>query len=237
MAPALQRAIIVQQDASVALHEILVPKPDPDDILVKVVTAAQNPTRASSSHGSGTSNCFPNQFLGKTAQYRKRTEAVSGCDLSGILEELGQTFRRSFVHGPGRSSHHHHGISAEYLVTSADFVVHVPDAWSFEDASYLGVAPLAALRVLYDVLKLPEAPRNRRVSRQDPRPYLGWCDLGQVVSDSIREALGLVCHPHGSQRNFGLVRSLRADVVADYADRVAAAKHIQKGRVKLRARS
>ncbi|KAH9074736.1 hypothetical protein EDB83DRAFT_2218647 [Lactarius deliciosus] len=44
-----------------------------------------------------------------------------------------------------RSSHHHHGTSAEYLVASVDFVVHVPNAWSFEDASQLGVVPLTAL--------------------------------------------------------------------------------------------
>ena len=44
MTPALQRAVIIQQDGSVALREIAVPKPGPDDILVKVVAAAQNPT-------------------------------------------------------------------------------------------------------------------------------------------------------------------------------------------------
>jgi NADPH:quinone reductase-like Zn-dependent oxidoreductase len=43
-APALQRAVVVQQDGSVALREIAVPKPGPDDILVKVIAAAQNPT-------------------------------------------------------------------------------------------------------------------------------------------------------------------------------------------------
>jgi hypothetical protein len=43
MAPIVQKAIIVQQDGSVALREIAVPKPGPDEILVKVVAAAQNP--------------------------------------------------------------------------------------------------------------------------------------------------------------------------------------------------
>ena len=44
MVPTLQKAIIVQQDGSVALREIAVPKPGPDEILVKIVAAAQNPT-------------------------------------------------------------------------------------------------------------------------------------------------------------------------------------------------
>ncbi|KAH9160762.1 hypothetical protein EDB89DRAFT_2072508 [Lactarius sanguifluus] len=80
-------------------------------------------------------------------------------------------FRRSFVPWAGvspawsreASSHHHHSAFAEYLVTSADFVVHVLDAWSFEDPSQLGVAPLIALWVLY-VLKLPE-PLGTSASR------------------------------------------------------------------------
>ena len=43
MAPIMQKAVVVQQDGSVALREIAVPKPGPDEILVKVIAAAQNP--------------------------------------------------------------------------------------------------------------------------------------------------------------------------------------------------
>jgi hypothetical protein len=39
----MQKAVVVQQDGSVALREIAVPKPGPDEILVKVIAAAQNP--------------------------------------------------------------------------------------------------------------------------------------------------------------------------------------------------
>ena len=48
------------------------------------------------------------------------------------------------------------GAFSEYLITYADFVVHVPDTWSFEDAAQLGIAPLTALRTLYELLELPE---------------------------------------------------------------------------------
>jgi NADPH:quinone reductase-like Zn-dependent oxidoreductase len=44
MAPTVQKAVVVQHDGSVALREVAVPKPGPDEILVKVVAAAQNPT-------------------------------------------------------------------------------------------------------------------------------------------------------------------------------------------------
>lgn len=43
MAPTVQKAVVVQQDGSVALREIAVPKPGPNEILVKNVAAAQNP--------------------------------------------------------------------------------------------------------------------------------------------------------------------------------------------------
>ena len=43
MTPTVQKAVVVQQDGSVALREIAVPKPGPNEILVKVVAAAQNP--------------------------------------------------------------------------------------------------------------------------------------------------------------------------------------------------
>ncbi len=43
MAPTVQKAVVIQQDGSVALREVSVPKPGPDEILVRVVAVAQNP--------------------------------------------------------------------------------------------------------------------------------------------------------------------------------------------------
>lgn len=44
MAPTVQKAVVIQQDGSVALREVAVPRPSPDEILVKVAAAAQNPS-------------------------------------------------------------------------------------------------------------------------------------------------------------------------------------------------
>ncbi|KAH8983168.1 zinc-binding oxidoreductase ToxD [Lactarius hatsudake] len=217
MALALQRAIVVQQDGSVALREIPVPKPGPDDILVKVVAAAQNPTDW------------------KTAQHGKRAGAVSGCDFSGIVEEIGSNVPQGLRSVGERvagmvqgGSHYHHGAFAEYLVTSADFVVHVPDAWSFEDASQLGVAPLTALRVLYEVLKLPE-PLGTAASRvKIPVLISGGATSVGLYATQFAKLSGLYVIATASPRNFDLVRSLGADVVVDYADPLAAAKQIRE---------
>ncbi|KAH9160766.1 zinc-binding oxidoreductase ToxD [Lactarius sanguifluus] len=209
MAPALRRAVVVQQDGSVALREIPVPKPGPDDILVKVVAAAQNPTDW------------------KSAQHGKRAGAVSGCDFSGIVEEIGSSVPQG-LRSVGERCHHHHGAFAEYLITSADFVVHVPDAWSFEDASQLGVAPLTALRVLYEVLKLPE-PLGTSASRvKIPVLISGGATSVGLYATQFAKLSGLYVIATASPRNFDLVRSLGADVVVDYADPLAAAKQIRE---------
>jgi NADPH:quinone reductase-like Zn-dependent oxidoreductase len=101
MAPTIQKAIVIQQDGSVALREIAVPKPGPDEILVKIVAAAQNPTDCEwtllrEEHRGffwfQYSNCILSLSLvltGKTALYGKRAGSVSGCDFSGIVEEIG----------------------------------------------------------------------------------------------------------------------------------------------------
>ena len=129
-------------------------------------------------------------------------------------------------------THHHHGAFAEYLVTRADFVVHVPDAWSFEDAAQLGVAPLTALRVLYDVLKLPEPEPLGTTSaaplRKSPVLISGGATSVGLYAVQFAKLSGLYVIATASRRNFDLVRSLGVDVVVDYADPVAAAKQIRE---------
>ncbi|KAH9967149.1 chaperonin 10-like protein [Russula dissimulans] len=156
MASTKQTAVVIQQDGSVALQEIAVPKPGPNEILVKVVAAAQNPTDW------------------KTALMAKRAGSVAGCDFSGIVEEIGSNVPAGLrsigerVAGLVLGGILPNGAFAEYLVTLADFVVHVPDTWSFEDAAQLGIAPLTALRVLYEMLELPEPNLNANGPNLNP---------------------------------------------------------------------
>lgn len=44
MAPSKQRAAVIQEDGTVALQEMDVPKPGSGEILIKIVATAQNPT-------------------------------------------------------------------------------------------------------------------------------------------------------------------------------------------------
>ncbi|KAI0292281.1 chaperonin 10-like protein [Russula brevipes] len=221
MAPTIQKAIVVQQDGSVALREIAVPKPGPDEILVKIVAAAQNPTDW------------------KTAQYGKRAGSVSGCDFSGIVEEIGPNVPPGLrLIGERVAGDPPVRRVFRYLVAYADFVVHVPDTWSFEDAAQLGIAPLTALRTLCELLELPEPtgakpPQVRRaaatttttaaalIHSSTQTPVLisgGASSVGQYAVQLAKlSGAAELC----------LVRSLGADVVVDYRDPAAAAKQIR----------
>lgn len=135
----------------------------------------------------------------------------------------------------------HSGAFSEYLITYADFVVHLPDSWSFEDAAQLGIAPLTALMALYELLELPEphlhgatAKANSTPHAHEGRPALpilisgGTSSVGQYAVQ-LAKLSGLYVIATASERNFDLVRSLGADVVVDYRDPAKAAEEIRGG--------
>lgn len=147
----------------------------------------------------------------------------------------------------------HPGSFAEYLVTYADFVIQVPNNWSFEDAGQLGIAPLTALMALYDLLKFPEP--NFSISTAVPPPAShsgsgsgspaastggtpiilisgGASSVGQYAIQIAKHS-GLYVIATASERNFDLVRSFGADVVVDYRDPAKAAKEIREAAASL----
>ncbi|KAI9464273.1 dehydrogenase [Russula earlei] len=221
MAPTTQKAAVIQRDGSVALHEIAVPKPGPNEILVKVVAATQNPADW------------------KTALMARRAGSVAGCDFSGIVEEIGSNVPPGLrstgerVAGLVLGGIFPNGAFAEYLVTLADFVVHVPDTWSFEDAAQLGIAPLTALRMLHEMLELPEprlpVPARHRAPPGPPDTTVlvsgGASSVGQYVVQFAKLS-GLYVIATASERNFDLVRSFGADVVVDYRDPAGVIEHV-----------
>jgi len=130
----------------------------------------------------------------------------------------------------------HPGAFAEYLVTYADFVVHVPDNWSLEDAAQLGIAPFTALMALCDLLQFPEpsssnpVPRPQASTTGSSIPILisGGASSVGLYAIQLAKLSGLYVIATASERNFDLVRSLGADLVVDYRDAARAAKQIQE---------
>jgi NADPH:quinone reductase-like Zn-dependent oxidoreductase len=133
---------------------------------------------------------------------------------------------------------HSPGAFAEYLVTYADFVVHVPDNWSFEDAGQLGIAPFTALMALYDLLKFPEphsipvpppqSASGAAAASSVPILISGGASSVGLYTIQIAKHSGLYVIATASERNFDLVRSFGADVVVDYRDPAKAAKQIRE---------
>src|SRR5882762_5075162 len=96
MAPALQKAIVVQQDGSVALREIAIPKPGPDDILVKVIAVAQNPADC----GLGPlpiTSVFLTDFQGRRHGMEGAPGPSPDATSRGSSRKSGQMFRKAFV--------------------------------------------------------------------------------------------------------------------------------------------
>jgi NADPH:quinone reductase-like Zn-dependent oxidoreductase len=91
----------------------------------------------------------------------------------------------------------------------------------------LGIAPLTALRVLYEVLKLPEPLGTSASLLKNPVLISGGSTSVGLYAIQFAKLSGLYVIATASRRNFDLVRSLGADVVVDYADPVAAAEQIR----------
>lgn len=188
-----------------------VPTPSSGDILVKVIAAAQNPADW------------------RTAEVQKRNGAILGADFSGTVEALGPNVPAGIrtlgerVAGCVLGGYWPNGSFAEYLVVGAEVVIHIPDDWTFEDASQLGIAPLTAAQVLYGTLRFPtpfEPPLPT------PTPLLvfgGATSVGQYVIQLAKLA-GLYVITTASPRNFAFLESLGANKVFDYQDKNVSAK-------------
>lgn len=88
MTPSSQTALVVNEAGSVDVKRVEVPEAGENEVLIKVVAAALNPTdcasftaRYISEHGS--------PYTGKSAKWQTKPGVVSGCDFAGTVEVLG----------------------------------------------------------------------------------------------------------------------------------------------------
>ncbi|KAI0028448.1 dehydrogenase [Vararia minispora EC-137] len=197
-------AIIVEGGGAVELEEIDVPKPGKNEVLVKVVAAALNPTDW------------------KSARPAERAGNVSGCDFAGVVEELGPgagVYRQigdrvtTCVYG-ARSAN---GAYAQYVVAKADFCIGIPDSWSFEEAAQLPIAVYTTAQCLYQSLRFNILPEP---AAPEPLPILVYGSSSSVGNFVIQFAKHgrFEVHATCSPKNFDLVRGFGADKVYDYKD-------------------
>jgi len=151
--PPIRRAI-VQGDTRQAcgvIKDLAVPKLGKDEILVRTIAVAINPT----------DHKMPANF--------PSPRAIIGCDFAGIIVAAGSDVRGNFsvqvgdrvaggVHGSNPVDHTD-GAFAEYVRTSADLIFLIPTTMSWEDAAAIGGTGHGSLCiVLWLVLSLPGTP-------------------------------------------------------------------------------
>ncbi|KAH8108649.1 dehydrogenase [Phellopilus nigrolimitatus] len=204
MAPSTMLAVVITGGGNTEVREIAVPTPGPAEILVKVATAAGNPTDW------------------KMVDNHTRVGAVVGCDFAGTVVALGpdvpagQFTVGDRVAGLVHGAAYPNGAFAEYVVASSAATVPLPASWSFEQAAQLGVAGYTACMCLYYAQALP-SPLAPAETPTDILVWGGASAVGQYTVQLAR-AGGLRVLATASPRNFDLVTSLGADRVFNYAD-------------------
>ena len=108
---------IVAKDVKVSLHDVPVPAPGPDQVLIKVIFSGSNPKDWKHPH------------MGEQPHN-------SGDDIAGIIEAVGENVTE-FKKGDRVAGFHEmaapHGSYAEYAIAWAYTTFHLPKKTSFEE--------------------------------------------------------------------------------------------------------
>ncbi|KZT00987.1 GroES-like protein [Laetiporus sulphureus 93-53] len=204
--PKTMKALLVQEGKTVAVKEHPVPPVGDDDVLVKNVAVAQNPTDW------------------KFVDFVQKAGTILGCDFSGYVVATGKNVASpkvgdhvaGFVQG---GTYTDYGAYAEYVRTPAELTWVVPEGTlSHEQAAALGCGFWTAVQALYHPKRLGLVEPPARVDKEQwVFIYGGSGSVGQYAIQ-LAHLSGYKVVTTASPRNFELVRSLGADVVFDYHD-------------------
>ena len=90
MAPSKHTAAVIAEGGGVVeLKQIDVPKPGDNEVLVRVIAAALNPTDCEPDYFFCLTFLALHSWIGKSAKPANKAGNVSGCDFAGVVEELG----------------------------------------------------------------------------------------------------------------------------------------------------
>ncbi|KAH7038871.1 putative zinc-binding oxidoreductase ToxD [Macrophomina phaseolina] len=202
----VQRAIQIQgAKAAKLVADAPIPPTRPNHIRVRTSHVALNPTDWRAIDGGGAPG------------------ATSGCDYSGIVEEVGRGADShglrvgdrvaGAVHG-ANTNFPQSGAFAEHVVAKPALAIRVPENVSLAEAATLGVGITTVALALYRSLQLPwpTAPTK------EPFPVLvyGGSTATGTLAIQYAKLSGCAVLTTCSPRNFELVRALGADRVFDY---------------------
>ncbi|KAH8665990.1 chaperonin 10-like protein [Tricladium varicosporioides] len=193
---------VVSPDIKVTIKDVPVPKPNADQVLIRVIYSGSNPKDW------------------KRPKYMKK-EHNSGDDIAGIIEEVGENITE-FKKGDRVAAFHEmmsdHGSFAEYAIAWAYTTFHLPKKTSFEEGATVPLAAMTAAVGLYQCLRLPE-PWNATTKKT---PLIVYGASGAVGAFTIKLARLSNIHPiiaiSGRGHNFveGLIDRKKGDTIVDY---------------------
>ncbi|RPD66616.1 GroES-like protein [Lentinus tigrinus ALCF2SS1-7] len=201
------KAVVLEEGHRVSIKDHPVPPIGDNDVLVKTVSVAQNPTDWK--HVD-----FPVGIPG----------SVLGCDYSGTVVKAGKNVSTvnvgdhvaGFVHGAAFPDE---GAYAEYVKIAADLVWRVPEnTLSHDQAATFGCAFWTAVQALYHPTRLGLVEPPAKASGDEwIFVYGGSSAVGQFAIQLLHLS-GYKVITTASPRNFALVKSFGADAVFDYRD-------------------
>ncbi|KAI9742876.1 MAG: hypothetical protein M1818_003605 [Claussenomyces sp. TS43310] len=206
------KAVIVKETGKADLVDIKEQSMRPDYVKVKTVAVAVNPTDFHHAAGAG--------LVG----------GILGCDVSGIVEEVGKDCKTEVkkgdaVYGVCHCANHNNaedGAFAEFAMVKDGHLAKIPAGVSFEEAATLGVGVTTVGQTLYMTLKLP-LPTEPAKTPITILIYGGSTATGTLAIQYAKLS-GLTVVTTASPKSFDLVKSRGADVVFDYHDADCAEK-------------
>lgn len=192
---------IVAKGPKVTIHDVPIPKPNADQVLIKVIFTGSNPKDWKVPYFIEPHN--------------------TGDDISGIVEAVGQNVTE-FKKGDRVAAFHEmmtpNGSFAEYAIAWAYTTFHLPKQTSFEEGAAIPLAAMTAAIGLYQRLRLPE-PWN---SSTTTIPLIVYGASSAVGAYAIKLAQLSNIHPiiavagRGQAFVEGLITRSKGDTIVDY---------------------
>lgn len=183
-----------------------VPKPRPDQLLVKVAAVSLNPTDWKHvSRGAASEGC------------------ISGCDYAGTVVKIGDQVTKKFKEGDrvagvahgANASNVDDGVFAEYAVVKGDLQMRVPDSLSLESASTLALGISTVNQGLFQKALKLNLPTNPSTKNEVILIYGGSTATGSLGIQLAKMA-GYRVITTNSPKNNSFVESLGAEKAFDY---------------------
>ncbi|WVN88002.1 uncharacterized protein L203_103200 [Cryptococcus depauperatus CBS 7841] len=150
--PTTMKAWTQTESNSLSITEIPVPKPQANQVLVKVAYAAQNPTDW------------------KHSNFLSLPGVISGCDFSGTVVSLGTHLASPLKVGDKVVGCVHGGWSkeegpyAEYAIVESDLCFVVPESLKLEEAATFGAGWVTAAQTIVQRQGKAFPPADTKVS-------------------------------------------------------------------------